>query len=275
MSRTSSTGFMLHAVPTGRLWLMVLILVLAGVAGHAPRASAALIDLDPDYFGTREFGVDERGYFQGVILNVSAHVLAGVQVEIVARKREGEEMWRRAISLPPLKPTQRAPLEVFVGLEDGQPASYDVTYRMDDAVGKNPVAPIATTQRKKIGFSLAGTGDYRSAVLELTPGHKTLTLEYQGQDVAVVVLLPQDGSAEVPLFEVQGPDNATTQLVLEAGGQYVVYVDGEGAWSLQWKDESPAQTTGAPSRQESAVPASAAPAPTAAPRARQQQLIVE
>ncbi|AGW14397.1 hypothetical protein [Megalodesulfovibrio gigas] len=275
MVRTSFTGFMQRAVPAGRWWLLVLALALAGVAGHAPWACAKLIDLDPDYFGTREFGVDERGYFRGVILNVSTHVLAGVQVEIVAQKREGGEMWRRTISLPPLKPTQRALLEVFVGLQDGQPASYDVTYRMDDTVGKNPVAPTTTTQRKKIGFNLAGLGDFRSAFLELTPGSKTIALEYQGEDVAVVLLLPQDGSAELPLFELQGPDNATTQLVLETGGQYAFYVDGEGAWSIQWKDEPPAQAPGAPQAQESSPSAPAAPLPTAAPRARQQQLIVE
>ncbi|MCA1944505.1 MAG: FxLYD domain-containing protein, partial [Desulfovibrio sp.] len=213
---------------------MLALCVLQLVVAHA--ANARLIDLDPDYFGEREFGVSEQGMFEGVILNVSQHVLAGVQVDITALDKDGAQLWRRTIALPPLKPTQRAPVSAFVGLDAGQPATYDTMYRMDDTVGKNPNVTTAT-ERREVGFSVKGTGDFRTSPVTISSGEKTFTIEYLGDDVVVVLLQNAAGTLELPLFELQGPGNATTRIVLDAKDAYAFHVDGDGAWTIQLRDD--------------------------------------
>ena len=279
--RISPAGLLRMGLPRAG-WLMLALCVLQLVAAHA--VHARLIDLDPDFFGEREFGVSEQGTFEGVILNVSQHVLAGVQVDITALDKDGAQLWQRTIALPPLKPTQRAPISEFVGLEGGQPASYDTMYRIDDTIGKNPYVT-TSTERREVGFSVKGTGDFRTSPVTIASGEKTFNIEYLGQDMVVVLLQNAAGTLELPLFELQGPGNATTRIVLDAKDAYVFHVDGDGAWTIQLRDDPRAQG-GLPQKSEFTTPSplppsgpapesSPAPGPPPAPRARQQQFIVE
>ncbi|GAB7078573.1 hypothetical protein [Megalodesulfovibrio paquesii] len=247
---------------------------------HPPVSIAKMIEVDKKNFGTRDFGVSQGGVFRGVILNVSTNTLAGLEVEIVAQDAQGNELWTRTTRLPTLRPNQRAPLEFEVGMQGvGQPASYLITYRMDDAVGKDPDR-VTSTQRRLVGFTVKGVGDFRTRPFSLEAGEKTIQLEYSGEDTLVVTLQKPDGSYERPLFEQQGAGNATVKFSVEEKGEYVFHTDGDGGWSLQVRDEALANMPPPAPNQEFATPGDATPgaAQPAAPapaRPKRNSLVVE
>lgn len=198
-------------------------------------ARAELIDLEAGFFGARDFKVDEDGYLEGAILNISGKVLRGVKVEVTALDMEENTMWMETVSIPVINPDKRHDVFVFIGPEAGQPASYSLRYQMDTSIGENPYKKVVSKKRQ-VGFTISGNGDFRTRTFQFEPGNKTISLEYEGEGELVVLLVNEAMDFQQRLFDIVGTQNATQTVVIETKDAYTFDFTTDGAWRIRVED---------------------------------------
>ncbi len=250
---------------------------------------AKLIDIDSSNFGARDFVVNQDGYLEGTILNISGKPMRGLRVTVTALDRNEQIMWEEMLKIPFIGVDGRHRVLQFLGPEAGstQPASYNLHYKMDDRIGRDPSEKVIS-KKKQIGFTVKGTGDFRTRFFAFEPGEKKISLEYLGNDEIIVLLLNKNMTFEERLFDVDGPVNATNTIDLKAADEYTFHFTATAPWQIHVADpmlekkrqggsQAQNKTDGEGTAQNGTAVESPQPEERAPPRrpARRQQLILE